>query len=138
MSAGGHHNVCELSGVVETFCRGPDGHIRGVLLKVDTGEPAMIPVLLPKETPRLQRGQHVFLKGHLQTERVPGAMYPLVCVVATYLVLVKRPRAPQEEQRHGGHDTDHPDAEGVGRGESRRGGADHRASDRVLAGDRGR
>ena len=83
---------------MEAFCRGLDGHIRGVMLRVDIGEPALIPVLVTKDMPRLARGQHVFVKGHLQSERVAGALYPLVCVMATYLVLVKTyPGRPPED-----------------------------------------
>jgi hypothetical protein len=91
MSEPGHHNVCELIGEVEDFCRGPSGHIRGVLVHVDTGQAALVPVLA-EALPRLQRGQRIAARGTLQSEPI-GQRYPLVYLWARTIEVLPIRRA---------------------------------------------
>ena len=96
MSAAGDHNTCEVIGTVQAFCRGPGGVIRGFLVQIDTGTPALVPVLSDTR-PWLQRGARVFAKGSLQSEPVSGQSYPLVYLLAQWIeVITPKGARPRE------------------------------------------
>jgi hypothetical protein len=92
MSVPGHHCDVTVVGTVEGLHRGAGGWVEGIMLRVDTGAPAQIPVLLPATTTRLQRGDLVLVRGSLGSERVPGSPYHLVFLRPQHLEVLKKGR----------------------------------------------
>jgi hypothetical protein len=102
MSAPGHHNVVEVCGEVQRFYRSPLGVIAGVLLQVHVDEPAAVVVVAKTMAmPKVHKGQRLFIRGQLASEHIPGQPWPLLCVMAKSIEVLK-PR-PQEgsDVRHG-------------------------------------
>jgi hypothetical protein len=83
----------ELCGTVEGFYRAPNGLIAGVMLRVHVEEPALIPVLA-KDLPRVAKGQKLFIRGWLATERLPGEKWPLLGVMARTIEVLRSGAAP--------------------------------------------
>jgi hypothetical protein len=107
MSEPAHFNEVRLCGRVEGFGRGTGGTIRGVLLLVHVEEPALLPVV-SAAMPWVQRGNRLFVRGTLATERIPGQQYPLICVMARTIDVLKPRAAPA-----GVLDPDDEDADGT-------------------------
>jgi hypothetical protein len=80
----------EICGTVEGFYRAPSGVIAGVMLRVHVEELALIPVLA-QNLPRVARGQKLFIRGWLATERLPGERWPLLGVMARTIEVLPPP-----------------------------------------------
>jgi hypothetical protein len=99
MSAPSHHNDVVLQGEVQNFFRGPLGTILGILLAVDAGEAALVPVVWRGPSRRLSRGDLVAVRGTLASEKWPGVPYPLVYLWPTHVeVLTRRKPCPSRAQ----------------------------------------
>jgi hypothetical protein len=77
-------------GEVENFYRTTNGRIAGLLVRVDIGEPALIPVLLAGDVTGFRRGDRLWIRGVIGAEKVPEARYPLVYVKPQHLERVNR------------------------------------------------
>jgi hypothetical protein len=80
MSAPGHHCDVVLLGDVLGWLHGPGGHLTGVVVSLDVGEPTSIPVLLDSGVHGLSKGDRVAIRGTLASEKVPGEKARLVYV----------------------------------------------------------
>jgi hypothetical protein len=93
MSQPAHFNDVTVVGTVEGLYRTPGGGlVEGVMLHVDTGEPARLAVLLPATTTRFQRGDLVWARGVLGSERLPGSPYHLVFLKPQHVEVLKKGR----------------------------------------------
>jgi hypothetical protein len=89
-STPGHHCDLTLVGEVENFYRVSNGRIAGLLVRIDIGEPALIPVLLAGDVTGFRRGDRLWIRGALGTEKVSENRYPLVYVKPQHLEIVNR------------------------------------------------
>jgi hypothetical protein len=80
-----------LIGTVEGFYRDPVGRIRGALLAVDTGTPAVLPVIAEgaMQGLHLHRGDTIWLRGTLCSERIAGGRYGLVYIAPRLCEVLK-------------------------------------------------
>lgn len=90
MSAPGHHNTVTLQGRVANLFRGPSGRVIGVLLEVDVGELATVPVVLRDQGTRLTRGDLLAVRGTLASETWAGVPYPLVYLWPQHVEVLQR------------------------------------------------
>jgi hypothetical protein len=93
MSTAMHHQDVVLCGTVTLLLKHPSGGIRGVVLKVDLGEPALEIAVLARTWPEgIGPGARVWVRGHLANEAVDGLKRATHFVVAQHLALVRGPR----------------------------------------------
>jgi hypothetical protein len=88
----GHFCDLTMVGEVENFYRTTNGRIGGLLVSIDLGEPALIPVLLAGGVSGFCRGDRLWIRGVIGAEKVPEARYPLVYVKPQHLEIVNRHR----------------------------------------------
>lgn len=89
-STPGHHCDLVLVGEVDNFYRTPNGRIAGLLVRVDIGDPTLIPVLLAGDVTGFRRGEKLWIRGTLGAEKVSENRYPLVYVRPQHLERVNR------------------------------------------------
>jgi hypothetical protein len=77
-----------LVGRVDGLCRDAGGRTRGLMVWVDTGVPALIPVL-GTNFPRAAKGDKVWVRGTIESHPESGQKYPLLCVVARVIDVLK-------------------------------------------------
>ncbi|HEX9872529.1 MAG TPA: hypothetical protein VGC99_28815 [Candidatus Tectomicrobia bacterium] len=93
-STPGHHQDLTLCGTVTVLLKHPAGGIRGVVLKVEVGEPALEIAVLARTWPAgVCPGARLWVRGHLANESISDYKRATHFVVAQHLALVRGPRS---------------------------------------------
>lgn len=85
-----HANDLTLMGDIDGFHHGSDGRIIGLVLRVDVGELAVIPIILDRPVVGFQKHDRVWLRGTIQSMKCPGSRYALVYVQPRHIEVIKR------------------------------------------------
>ena len=94
MSTPGHHQDLTLCGTITVVLRHPSGGIRGVVLTVDLGNPALEIAVLASAWPAgVGPGARLWVKGWLVNESISDYKRATHFVAARHLALVRGPRA---------------------------------------------